>query len=89
MYNMIQNLIERNVQGIRETRFKIFGAVWSVFDWTMAIIIVASIFFALGFTFLFCFCFSSTAEKEEEELQEEINKMRKKANLEKLLAAAE
>lgn len=86
---MVQNMIERNVQGIRETKFKVFGAVWSVFDWTMAIIIVASVFFALGFTFLFCFCFSSTAEFEEEELQAEINELRKKASLEKLLIVAE
>ena len=70
---MVQNLIEKNVQGIRETKFKVFGSVWSVFDWTMAVIIVASVFFALGFTFLACFCISSSAELEEEELQEEIN----------------
>jgi hypothetical protein len=86
---MVQGLIQKHVQGIRETKFKVFGAVWSVFDWTMAIIIVASVFFALGFTFLFCLCFSSTAEYEEEQLQEEINIMRKKANLEKLLATTE
>ena len=74
---MVKDLIERKVQGIRETKFKIFGSVWNVFDWTMAVIIVCSIFFALGFTFLFCFFLSGSAEDEEEQLQEEINKLRK------------
>lgn len=89
IYNMVQNLINKNVQGIHETKFKVFGQVWSVFDWTLAIIVIVAITLSFGFTFLVCVFLAPKAEEEEEELQAEITMKRKKASLEKLLAATE
>lgn len=86
---MVQNMIAGNALDIREAKFKLFGQVWGVFDWTVTVIILASVFFSLAFTFLFCFCCASTAESEEEELQAEIDRLRKEADLAALLKARE
>ena len=61
----------KNLKDIFKTKVVVFGAIWSVADWTIFIIVVAIILVATLVFVIFCCCMSGDDKKPEEPKMEE------------------
>ena len=59
--------MKKSLKNIYETKFVIDGVIWSVWDWTIFIFIIAFIAVAALVFFLFCLCCAPTRYEEEME----------------------
>ena len=59
--------LKKSLKGIYDTKFVVNGVVWSVWDWTLFVFLVAFIAVAATLAFLFCLCCAPTKYEEEKE----------------------
>ena len=69
------------LKGIHNTKFVLFGQIWSVWDWTVFVIILFVVLVSFGLTILLCICCGPTQQEDEEELEEELKLERQKHEL--------
>ena len=74
-------LTKQPLKGIHDTKFVLFGQIWSVWDWTVFVIILFVILVSFGLTILLCICCGPTQQEDEEELEEELKLERQKHEL--------
>ena len=58
-----------------------FGAIWSVWDWTVFVMVASTILISGGLSFLLCICCGTTMEQEEAEAIERVEQEKTKAEL--------
>ena len=56
--------LKKSLKNIYETKFVVNGVVWSVWDWTIFVFIIAFIAIAALIAFLCCLCFYPTRYEE-------------------------
>lgn len=70
--------LKKNLKGIYETKFVIDGVVWSVWDWTIFVFILAFIGVAAIIAFLSCLCCYPTRYEDEREANDAQSDLSKK-----------
>ena len=63
--------LKMNLKDIYETKFIVFGVVWSVWDWTVFVFILAFIVVISAVAFFCCWCCYPERYQEEKEAEED------------------
>lgn len=81
--------MKKGLKNIFETKFVIEGVVWSVWDWTIFVFIVAIIVVAALIAFLICWCcYPNRYEDEKEAVDDQNNQSMNKSREEQEKAQA-
>jgi len=73
------------LKGIKETKFVVDGVIWSVWDWTIFVFILAFIFVAAIIAFLSCLCCYPSRYEDEKEAHDAQSNMSKQESLKERL----
>ena len=79
----------KNLKDIFKTKVVVFGAIWSVADWTIFIIVVAIILVATLVFVIFCCCMSGDKKPEEPKMEEKKEEKKMEEKMEDMMMAAE
>ena len=66
---------------MHDTKFVVYGQTWSVWDWTVFVIIFAVFILSFGLTILLCVCCGNTKEDDEQEIEDQLKLERTKHEL--------
>lgn len=77
--------LKKSLKNIYETKFVIDGVVWSVWDWTIFVFILAFIALAAVIAFASCICCYPTRYEEEKEADDAQSDLQEKDSLKERL----
>ena len=77
--------LKKSLKGIYETKFVVDGVVWSVWDWTIFVFLLAFIALAAVIAFAACICCYPTRYEEEKEANDAQSDLDEKESLKERL----